>query len=419
MRILVISNLYPPEILGGYEILCAQVVDELRLRGHDVTVLTSVKGTVARPPDGQAGKPESIAGTFAAPGATVDSGVLRRLQLYRSFGQSAGLLRRRRLRTHRINERVTRETISKVKPDVVFVWSQLRLTLGAAHAAEESGIPTAYTLNDEYLAGYLPVPFEFSLRRILGWLEDRFLYREITLQCLDLKHVTTISAKVRDNLVHQGVAVPHARVIHQGIPIELFPRKREPGARHDPFRVVYAGQLLDYKGVHTMMDAVAMLARSRGPRAMEVTVAGSGPAEYRERLAAIAGKAGFDARFPGRLAQAELAGLYRENDVLVFPSIWEEPFGLTHLEAMASGTPVVSTANGGQGEFLEDGVNALVFSPGDTEALAACLSRLMEDENLRRDLAIRGRERVESRYNLSRYVDDLVRFLEDAVGGNA
>ena len=88
----------------------------------------------------------------------------------------------------------------------------------------------------------------------------------------------------------------------------------------------------------------------------------------------------------------------------VFPSIWSEPFGLTHLEAMASGVPVVSTANGGQGEFLRDGVNALVFEPEDAEGLACRLASLIVDDSLRRRIALGGRRLVEREFTLTRYV---------------
>ena len=74
---------------------------------------------------------------------------------------------------------------------------------------------------------------------------------------------------------------------------------------------------------------------------------------------------------------------YRDADVVVFPSTWEEPFGVVPLEAMACATPVVATAVGGSAEFLFDGDNCLRFTPGDPEALAAAIERLANDAALR------------------------------------
>ena len=136
MRILVVTNLFPPYVLGGYEILCSQVVDRLRAHGHTVHVITSDHG--------------------AGPDREAFPGVSRVLKLYAPFSRRAGLERHRRLAADAWNARATTRAIREFRPDRVFVWSQLRLTIGAARAAERSGVPVCYALNDEHLVGYVP-----------------------------------------------------------------------------------------------------------------------------------------------------------------------------------------------------------------------------------------------------------------------
>ena len=80
---------------------------------------------------------------------------------------------------------------------------------------------------------------------------------------------------------------------------------------------------------------------------------------------------------------------------------------------MASGTPVVSTPNGGPGEFLVDGENALLFRAGDAVGLADRIIRLIRDDSLRRRLAVAGRRTVERDFTLDRYVASLERMLFD------
>lgn len=94
--------------------------------------------------------------------------------------------------------------------------------------------------------------------------------------------------------------------------------------------------------------------------------------------------------------------------------MWTEPFGLTHLEAMASGTPVVSTNDGGHAELLRHGQNALVFEKGDSVDLAAQIARLVSESGLAPRLAAQARRDVEQHFSLTRYIDDLEHFLARA-----
>ena len=396
MRILLISNLFPPHTLGGYEILCGQVGDALRERGHDVFVLTSDHGVAGEPPE------EEV--------------VRRRLRLYVPFDRPAGMMRRARLRVGRENARVTSEAIRRLRPDVVFLWSQLRLTVGPARAAEASGVPVAYTFNDENILGYLPGAFAWRPRKLARFAIEKWLLPGITLRGLRLAPATCISRTLRDRLVERGLRSAGLRVIYQGIPIERFPLKDEPGALHSPARALYAGQLHPWKGVHTLIEAAHRVAHRRGHGALRVAIAGKGAPEYEAELRRKAEACGCPVDFLGAVPHERIASCYREHDLFCFPSTWPEPFGLTHLEAMASGLPVVSTTAGGQGEFLEAERNALVFEKGDDEGLAARIERLLDDAPLRRRLALAGRETVERRFALDRYVSDLEAFLLEAAG---
>jgi glycosyltransferase involved in cell wall biosynthesis len=129
--------------------------------------------------------------------------------------------------------------------------------------------------------------------------------------------------------------------------------------------------------------------------------------------------AGLPVEFRGRLPRTELPALYRAHDVFVFPSIWREPFGLTQLEAMASGLAVVATAEGGHGECLRHGENALVFPPGNAEALSAHLARLIDEPGLGVRLATAARAMVGRDYTLDRYTTSLESMLAAAAGVTA
>ena len=390
MRILIISNLFPPEVLGGYEILCEQVVRGLLRLGHDVRVLTTGEAADAFP--GQ---------------------VDRTLSLVQSFDSPARRWRLRRWRVDRENYRATQQMLASFEPDLVFFWSQLRLGCGAMRAVEASRLPRMFTWNDAHLAGYLAAPWRLDARGLAAFGLDR-LMSSITLSGIDLSGGIVISQKLKEDLLDLGLPVDDARVVYQGIPIETFPFRGPEVPLGDPPRLLYTGQLHPYKGVGTLLEAVRNLEREG--RQVEVTIVGAGAAEYEAELSGVARRLASKVRFLGRLPHSSLPSIYRAHDIFVFPSIWSEPFGLTHLEAMASGLPVVSTANGGHGEFLRDGRNALVFEPGDAAALGSQVGRLLDKPRLRRKLVEEARRHVERDFSLERYVEDLETHLLEQVG---
>jgi glycosyltransferase involved in cell wall biosynthesis len=88
--------------------------------------------------------------------------------------------------------------------------------------------------------------------------------------------------------------------------------------------------------------------------------------------------------------RGQLRDVYAQADVFVFPSTWDEPFGLVPVEAMACGTPVVASATGGSAEFLEHERNALVFRAGDPVDLARQVERVHDDPALRHRITVGG-----------------------------
>jgi glycosyltransferase involved in cell wall biosynthesis len=105
--------------------------------------------------------------------------------------------------------------------------------------------------------------------------------------------------------------------------------------------------------------------------------------------------------------------LLAASDVLVCSSRFET-LGIALLEAMACGLPVVSTNVGGPREIVIEGETGFLVPPGKAEALAERILRLLEDENLRRQMGAAGRERVETRFSLGRYAAEFSQWLESA-----
>jgi glycosyltransferase involved in cell wall biosynthesis len=110
----------------------------------------------------------------------------------------------------------------------------------------------------------------------------------------------------------------------------------------------------------------------------------------------------------------DLPALYRAHDVLVFPSVWQEPFGLTQIEAMACGLPVIGTGTGGSDEILTPDT-ALRFPPGDIAALADCLVAFCRQPELRRRMGIAAAQRAAEQFDLERTLRQTQSYLESAL----
>jgi glycosyltransferase involved in cell wall biosynthesis len=161
-----------------------------------------------------------------------------------------------------------------------------------------------------------------------------------------------------------------------------------------PPSIFYAGRLVPDKGAHVLLEALSILSEDARRARPSATVVGPHvDAEYERRLRSLADGTdpAVDVRFAGRLPHEETLALMARHSIFVFPVLWDEPSGRTLGEALSAGLAIVSTATGGAAELLSDGENALVVPPGDAEALAAALERLISDPALRARLGAGAR----------------------------
>lgn len=400
MKALFISNLYPPVVLGGYEILCEYVAGKFMEYGHKIIVLTSDDNTE---------------GVFAGERGRYNERIVRRLKLIQPFSKAPKRARVRHGIVERFNYHRSLATIRKEKPDIVFFWSQRRLTLGAIRAATKAQVAIAVTFNDEFPLAYRPPAFKLSPKPLASFFLDRTLFRRNTDSGVSYARAMVISEGLKEKLLHAGVRAEALRVIHQGVDTSLFQMKKNKAVPRKAFRLLYTGQLHEYKGVHTILEAMALL-RNEKPT-FTLTIVGDGDKAYIRKLQRLAASLGLEksVEFAGKKQREALPEIYQAHDIFIFPSIWKEPFGLTHLEAMACGLPLVATTEGGTGEFLLHEENGLAFTADDAASLAKQLRRLTEDKALFYKLVQNGRALVENHFNAERYTKDIEAFLQETI----
>jgi len=173
---------------------------------------------------------------------------------------------------------------------------------------------------------------------------------------------------------------------------EEIARVRERFLLRSPF-ILYAGNIKPHKNVDRLIEAFALLRRRRGDE-LKLLIIGDEISKYPNlRRLVHTFQLHQHVRFLGFVPDATLAVLYRLATAFVFPSLYEG-FGLPPLEAMASGTPVITSNVSSLPEVVDDA--ALLIDPMDPGAIAEAMRRVLEEPALRADLIRRGCERVKA-----------------------
>ncbi|OWK38135.1 Exopolysaccharide biosynthesis glycosyltransferase EpsF [Fimbriiglobus ruber] len=166
-----------------------------------------------------------------------------------------------------------------------------------------------------------------------------------------------------------------------------FPAERLPAGTPGVVRILFAGLTDEWtKGFHVLRDACAKLWRVR--QDFELVVTGE----------ALPEKADAFARYIGWQSQTDLPVWIAGVDVIAVPAVAQEALGRTAVEAMAAGRPVVASRLGGLPYTVLDGATGLLYTPGDATDLAAKLTQLLDDPDLRARLGTAGRRRFEEHY---------------------
>ena len=264
---------------------------------------------------------------------------------------------------------------AEASPSLVHVQSQHALSAGLA-CAEATGVPTVLTI-------HMP-------------LKRRGLRRAIT----SVDAVIAVSQAVREDLVN-NVKVPKEmiRVIPNGLDLSQY---RE-GTRRDEAGVsivATAGALEPVKAQTDFIVAAKQVIDAG--RNVQFLVIGDGPEEGRLRQQAT------DLGIQRNLTFVTGVTNYRQPistcDVFVLPSL-QEGLGLSVLQAMAFAKPVVTTNAGGLCLLVRDGENGLMVNRGEPDAIAAAITRLIENPGLARDLGVRARRFVEAEFSIAACVD--------------
>lgn len=375
MRVLAVGNVYPPHLLGGYEVIWRGVTEQLRVDGHAARVLTTDYRRADVPAD-----------------AADDPDVRRELRWYWNEHQWPAMSPRERLRLERHNAQVFDRHLTEFRPDVIAWWAVGGMSLGLIERARRAGVPSAFFVLD-YWPRYGPErdlwTRMWSVRPRAAAVAERLTGLPTQLRLDGAGRWLFCSRAMLDDTVAAGVDASDSAILAPGIERSYLEAPREPKPPEWGWRLLYIGRVVEQKGVRTAIESLAHL-----PEQARLRIVGEGDDGYRRQLTDLAGRLGVAGRvqFEPSQPRQSLHEIYRSADVVVFPVHWAEPWGLVPLEAMALGRLVVATGTGGSGDFLDDSKNSLLFAPRDPRALAAAVSALADSPELRERLRRGGYE---------------------------
>jgi len=408
----VISNIYPPVAIGGYEIGCAAVARHLA-HHHEVLVLTSGHDRDL---------PTARSETTESSDASEQVEIRRELPLLTSDARGALRAPLASLRAVSMARRAL-----AWEPDLIYIWNGASIPQATLRILADSPVPLAFRVEehwfssifvtDQFLRELLPVR-RGPARAVWAW-GCRALNR---LPALRLDPTAPLRTAVSWNSeATKRIATPPPFVE------TVLERVRHPappygdvyaGIERDPApepQIVFLGRVSPYKGLAVALEALSLLRSEHGVFA-NLMVVGPEDGEHGVEMRSLAEHLGIAqaVSWNGQATPAEAAATLAHANALIVPSTWDEPFGLVMIEGALARVPLVASNVGGIGEGMHDEEHALLFPRGDAAAAAAALARTLRETEQTTARVQRAYERSQS-FRLEPYLEEQERFVLDAL----
>ncbi len=373
MKILYVNSLYSPLIEGGAEISLKLIVEGIKSLGHEVVVLSLSPNT-------------GLAEEMVDGVKVYRAGLENRYWPY-SSGKANKLSRIAWHLKDRSNSRmgtIVRQVLEKEKPDVVSCHNLAGWSIKVWDEITDFGVPIVQVLHDLYLLcpnsnmfkGNTPCDNQCFSCKLM-----RLTHREKSQQ---VSAVVGISKSILGRFEAVGYFAKAQKYVIMNTRAVPNPPTAKSRTAGQPLKIGYLGTLSSIKGVEWLIEQFKKL-----PFPASLLLGGKGNSAY-ETLLKNSSK-GFDITF---LGYVESQKFFSGIDVLVVPSLWQEPLGMVAIESLANHVPVIANKTGGLQETVKDSINGLYCYDNEPDSLAEALTRLFENTRLYNELSKNARSSV-------------------------
>lgn len=382
--------------VGGAEVYIEATSKELLERGHQVSLLCG------QPDDSEEYPPFEV---HQVPGIS-QSSFERKREVITNVRSVVEKENPDVINIHNINNGWVVEVLQKLRPSIRYLHDhRLFCPRGKYYICGKSCIHPfgIICLFNSYLP-YMCYGY-FSKRPWLMGRDFRSFRRTLRVN-MKLNKLLVASEYMRSSLLQNGFEDEMVEVLPY---FTDLPRKAEGVGEG----ILYVGRLVPEKGVHLLLDALAMMSEDA-----KLVIVGDGPEYYKSLIHQQISKLKLDSRvrFAGKVGRAGLASFYQACRLAVIPSLWPEPFGIVGIEALSHARPVVAFDSGGISEWLIDGEFGYLVSGRNTRGLAERMGYLLDSPEAAESMGKKGRSMVAERFDKKNHIGRLLHLYEEICG---
>ena len=402
MNILIVTNLYPPEVIGGAEQSVESLSELLASKGHSVTVLTSGKG---------------LRGERVIERKTDNLSIIRFGSRNVSFLFEKSRLKKKLFRPfwHAANiynpfiPKAFKKTLAERNADIIHVHGLIGLGYNCLELIADRGIPTVLTFHDlglvclnqaMYRGGQSCAHYHAACSFSTS-VKVRYL-RKIQTLCLSAPSEAILTAVCQ--------RLPPVAALRRVVKYPLqFPKQPQRSKYADHPRYVFVGQIEEIKGIRFLLETAHPIFERAGG---EISILGAGRQleMLRERY-----KDSPHVAFKGFVNQATVGEEIANSDALVIPSLWQENSPLVAYHALSYGVPVVASRIGGIPELVTNRENGLLLAPGAMTEWRETFERLAKNGSELKELNA-GAERSKDSLSPNRLADEMLDLYRETIG---